>query len=106
MLVIPAEQPMPKKPHPLNPTYSPLAMFGSELRVLRTRRDLSLEGLSALVGYSGSFIGMIERAEEMPKRDVVIDLDQALDAGGAVIHLDRLPGILRSSRVLTHFGGS
>lgn len=78
---------MPKKPHPLNPTYSPLAMFGSELRVLRTRRDLSLEGLSALVGYSGSFIGMIERAEEMPKRDVVIDLDQALDAGEVLVRM-------------------
>jgi transcriptional regulator with XRE-family HTH domain len=78
---------MPKKPHPLNPTYSPLAMFGSELRVLRTRRNLSLEGLSALVGYSGSFIGMVERAEEMPKRDVAVDLDQALDAGESLVRM-------------------
>lgn len=76
---------MPRKPIPLKPSASPLAAMGAEIRVLRERRTMSLDSLGERAGYSGSYIGAVERAEEMPKREFIEDMDVALNAEGALL---------------------
>lgn len=74
---------MPRRPNPLDPSASPLALFGAELRLLRERAGLSQDQAGARANYSGSHIGSIERAEEMPTRDFAAAMDRVLAAAAS-----------------------
>jgi transcriptional regulator with XRE-family HTH domain len=86
---------MPRRPGPLNPSSSPLALFGSELRVHRERAGLSQDQLGSKTNYTGSLVGAVERARDMPKREFAVAADLALAADGALTRL--WDGLLKSS---------
>lgn len=78
---------MPRRPNPLNPASSPLAYFGSELRIYRDRLKLSQDQAAARSNYSGSYVGAVERAEEMPDLEFAEAMDEGLQTGGALRRL-------------------
>jgi transcriptional regulator with XRE-family HTH domain len=86
---------MPRRSNPLDPSSSPLALFGAELRFLRERAGLSQDQAGAKANYSGSHIGSIERAEDMPLRQFAEKMDQVLDGGGILPRL--WDGLLKRS---------
>ncbi|MCW2900131.1 MAG: transcriptional regulator, family [Streptosporangiaceae bacterium] len=86
---------MPRRSNPLDPTSSPLALFGSELRTYRDRVGLSQEQLGSKTNYTGSYVGAVERAEEMPKRRFAVAADVALNTVGALTRL--WDGLLKKS---------
>ncbi|MCO6006843.1 helix-turn-helix transcriptional regulator [Actinoallomurus purpureus] len=86
---------MPRRPNPLDPSSSPLALFGSELRFLRERAALSQDQVGAKANYSGSHIGSIERAEDMPLRDFAVKMDKVLNGNGILPRL--WDGLLKRS---------
>ncbi|GAA2572653.1 helix-turn-helix transcriptional regulator [Actinomadura fulvescens] len=78
---------MPRRSGALNPSSSPLDLFGSEVRVRREVLGLTLDQLGARAGYTGSYVGAVERAREMPLRKFAVQVDGALDAQGAIVRL-------------------
>lgn len=91
---------MARRPNPLNPSSSPLALFGSELRIHREHAGLSQEQLGTKANYTGSFVGAVERAEEMPRREFPVAMDRVLGLTAATADgsLTRLwDGLLKSS---------
>ncbi|GAA4638022.1 helix-turn-helix transcriptional regulator [Actinoallomurus vinaceus] len=86
---------MPRRPNPLDPSSSPLALFGAELRFLRERARLSQDQAGSKANYSGSHIGSVERAEDMPLRDFAVKMDQVLDGDGILPRL--WDGLLKRS---------
>ncbi|WP_328373254.1 helix-turn-helix domain-containing protein (plasmid) [Streptomyces sp. NBC_00445] len=63
--------------------------FGVELRNWRKTRGLSTSALGAKVQISGALIQRIEKAERSCNAELVVALDQALGAGGALQRLWR-----------------
>lgn len=53
--------------------------FGNRVRDLRLHQNLSQEALGLEAGFSGSFVGMIERAEKDISLSKVLKLAKALD---------------------------
>ncbi|WP_327090470.1 helix-turn-helix transcriptional regulator [Nonomuraea sp. NBC_01738] len=78
----------------LNPSSSPLAFFGSELREHRTRAGLSQEQLAERLSYSLSLVCAIELAKRTPSRDFAERADQVLDTRG---ELGRLWPLVRQA---------
>jgi len=67
----------------LDPGASPLAFFGSELRLARTAAGISQEQLGQRIGYSAAQVGKVETGERAPSQDFARNCDQALpDVGG------------------------
>jgi transcriptional regulator with XRE-family HTH domain len=62
-----------------------VADFGQEVRRLRTAARLSLRKLAAHAGIDWGYLGQIERGERRCSIDFAEILDQALNAGGALI---------------------
>ncbi|MEU7896423.1 helix-turn-helix transcriptional regulator [Nonomuraea sp. NPDC049152] len=71
----------------LDPSSSPLAFFGSELREFRTRAGLSQEQLAERLSYSLSLVCAIELARRTPSRDFAERADLVLDTGGSLLRL-------------------
>ena len=63
----------------------PILVFGKLLKALRERAGMSQKQLADTVHYSASFISAIENGTKPAKSDLVSRLDQALDAGGALL---------------------
>jgi len=63
----------------------PVLVFGKLLKALREHAGMSQRQLGDTVNYSGSFISAIENGTKPAKSDLVKRLDQALDAGGALL---------------------
>jgi transcriptional regulator with XRE-family HTH domain len=63
----------------------PILVFGRLLKALRERAGMSQRQLADSVHYSASFISAIETGTKPAKLDLVRRLDQAVDAGGALI---------------------
>jgi transcriptional regulator with XRE-family HTH domain len=63
----------------------PVVVFGKLLRALREHAGMSQKQLADMVHYSASFISAIENGTKPAKSDLVSRLDQALDAGGALL---------------------
>ncbi|GAA0355044.1 helix-turn-helix domain-containing protein [Actinoallomurus spadix] len=86
---------MPRRPNPLDPSSSPLALFGAELRLLRERAGLTQDQAGTKANYSGTHIGAVERAEDMPLRNFAERMDDVLDGGGVLLRL--WDGLLKRS---------
>ena len=63
----------------------PILVFGRLLKALREHAGMSQKQLADTVHYSASFISAIENGTKPAKLDLVRRLDQALDAGGALV---------------------
>ncbi|KUN02061.1 regulator [Streptomyces yokosukanensis] len=81
---------MPQKPRPLDETLSARDWWGKELRNWRRARGLSSKALGAKVHLSGTSIERIEKNERPCDAALARLLDDALDAGGALVRLWRL----------------
>ncbi|WP_111554980.1 Scr1 family TA system antitoxin-like transcriptional regulator [Kitasatospora sp. SolWspMP-SS2h] len=68
----------------LDPSSSPLAAFGWQLRERRRRERLTQEGLGVLVGYTGAYVSLIENGKRRPPVEFVRAVDRALGAAGAL----------------------
>lgn len=74
-------------PAELDPTASPLAFFGAELRKYRKSAKLSQEQLAERIRFSPSLVGFIERAQRTPSKDLVQLCDEAVGAEGELLRL-------------------
>jgi transcriptional regulator with XRE-family HTH domain len=81
---------MPQKPRPLDETRSVRAWWGKELRNWRNVRGLSSKALGLMVHVSGTTIERIEKNERPCDAVLARQLDDALEAGGALVRLWRL----------------
>ncbi|GAA1270752.1 helix-turn-helix transcriptional regulator [Kitasatospora nipponensis] len=68
----------------LDPSASPLAAFGTQLRRSRKAQGLSQVGLGALLFCTGSYVSYLERAKEVPSIKFVRRLDEVLETGGTL----------------------
>ncbi|GAA2123393.1 helix-turn-helix transcriptional regulator [Kitasatospora saccharophila] len=82
-------------PSPLDPTRSPAAFYGAELRRLREKAGLSQQELADLVFISGTYVSQLEKAVRRPQEDLSRQLDVVLSADG---HLERLHSLVRAVR--------
>ncbi|MEU0517280.1 helix-turn-helix transcriptional regulator [Streptosporangium sp. NPDC006007] len=71
----------------LDPSASPLAFFGAEVRRYRTEKGWSQEKLGEQICYSLAMVGMIETARRVPSRDFTARCDEVLETGGALSRL-------------------
>jgi transcriptional regulator with XRE-family HTH domain len=71
----------------LDPGSSPLAYYGSELRRLRVRANLTQRQLGLAVHITDSMIAHIEAARRPPSREFNMAADMALEAEGALLRL-------------------
>ncbi|WOX23631.1 helix-turn-helix transcriptional regulator [Streptomyces solicathayae] len=69
----------PRKP---DPSASPRAIIGAELRHARERKGLSQEALGESLFVSGSYIGQMEAGTRRIPQDIATQLDGLLDTGG------------------------
>ncbi|WP_326637945.1 helix-turn-helix transcriptional regulator [Streptosporangium sp. NBC_01755] len=74
----------------LDPTTSPVAFFGFELRRYRQEAGLSQEKLAKLIGYSLGTVSMVETGRRPPTEDFVKRCDEALGVGGALIRIKEM----------------
>jgi transcriptional regulator with XRE-family HTH domain len=63
----------------------PILVFGKLLKALRERAGMSQKQLADIVNYSASLISAVETGTKPAKSDLVRRLDQALNAGGALL---------------------
>ncbi|MGF1426700.1 Scr1 family TA system antitoxin-like transcriptional regulator [Kitasatospora sp. LaBMicrA B282] len=68
----------------LDPTSSPLAAFGVQLRRSRESKGLTQHQLGKRINYSGAFVSYVERAERMPKLPFARRSDEVLETGGTL----------------------
>ncbi|MGK4583608.1 Scr1 family TA system antitoxin-like transcriptional regulator [Kitasatospora sp. HPMI-4] len=68
----------------IDPTSSPLAALGVQLRRFRQARGLKQSELAAMVYVSTAYISYVERAERTPSRTFVEKTDEALETGGTL----------------------
>ena len=57
--------------------------FGAIVRRLRTKRGLTQDKLAELADLNVSYIGFLERGENVPTLTIVLDLARALDVHAA-----------------------
>ncbi|MDF0370852.1 MULTISPECIES: helix-turn-helix domain-containing protein [Streptomyces] len=89
--------PGPKK---LDPSASPRALLGAELRHRREAAGLSQEDLGAPLFVSGSFIGQLEAGTRRMQADQAARLDEVLGADGFFV---RNCAALKASKYPEHF---
>ncbi|MEE1800514.1 helix-turn-helix transcriptional regulator [Streptomyces sp. NPDC101062] len=69
-------------PKPLDPSSSPRAMLGAELRHQRSEADLSQDELGAALFVSGSFIGQLEAGTRRMQPEYATYFDQTFKTDG------------------------
>jgi len=87
-------------PKDLDPSSSPRALLGAELRHAREKAGLSQEDLGARLFVSGSFIGQLEAATRRMQPEYARLLDEALGTGDFFL---RNCGAANKSRYPEHF---
>ncbi|MFI9330425.1 Scr1 family TA system antitoxin-like transcriptional regulator [Kitasatospora sp. NPDC052868] len=75
----------------LDPSSSPSAALGVQLRRSREGRSLTQAQLGETISFSASYISRIERGVEPPSRRLAQEVDRALETGGTIeLMLDQL----------------
>ncbi|MFI9560278.1 helix-turn-helix domain-containing protein [Nonomuraea endophytica] len=69
------------------PSVSPLILFGSELRRLRTERGYTIDQLAEAIAFSPSLVGSVERAARRPGRDFAERCEETLALSGELLRL-------------------
>ncbi|MGW7252840.1 helix-turn-helix domain-containing protein [Streptomyces sp. NPDC054834] len=87
-------------PKDLDPSSSPRALLGAELRHLRERKGLSQEQLGHQLFVSGAFIGQLEAGTRRIRPEFARMLDEALGTGD---FFQRNCGAANKSRYPEHF---
>ncbi|MFF7341595.1 helix-turn-helix domain-containing protein [Streptomyces sp. NPDC008163] len=87
-------------PRKLDPSSSPRALLGAELRHRREHANLSQSDLGELLYVSGSFIGQLENGYRRMQMDQAIKLDDILNADG---FFKRNCAALEKSKYPDHF---
>ncbi|MFD8690390.1 helix-turn-helix domain-containing protein [Streptomyces sp. NPDC059651] len=87
-------------PRKLDPSSSPRALLGAELRHRRENAGLSQTELGAPLFVSGSFIGQLESGVRRMQMDQAEKFDEALGAGGFFV---RNCAALKKSKYPDHF---
>ncbi|MFI9065303.1 Scr1 family TA system antitoxin-like transcriptional regulator [Streptomyces sp. NPDC053429] len=87
-------------PKNLDPSSSPRALLGAELRVARERAGLTQAELAERLFVSGSFIGQLEAGTRRMHLDVARQIDEILHTDG---FFARNCGALAKSRYPNHF---
>ncbi|WNF28639.1 helix-turn-helix transcriptional regulator [Streptomyces sp. C11-1] len=87
-------------PKELDPSSSPRALLGAELRHRREAAGLSQTELGAPLFVSGSFIGQLESGVRRMQMDQAVKLDEILDTGG---FFTRNCAALKKSKYPDHF---
>lgn len=80
-----------------------LSRFAEDLRARRVDAGLSQEELGDLAGYSRQAVGEVERLRQPPTRKFAEKLDEALEAGGALLGLFPRRGVPERSRLLAGY---
>ncbi|MEU6553010.1 helix-turn-helix transcriptional regulator [Streptomyces sp. NPDC046915] len=87
-------------PKDLDPSSSPRALLGAELRHARERKGMSQEQLGQRLFVSGSFIGQLEAGTRRIQSEYARMLDEVLDTGD---FFQRNCGAANKSRYPEHF---
>ncbi|SNX62078.1 helix-turn-helix protein [Streptomyces sp. TLI_55] len=87
-------------PKDLDPSSSPRALLGAELRHAREKAGLSQEELGVRLFVSGSFVGQLEAATRRIQPDIARMLDEVLGTGD---FFQRNCGAAAKSRYPEHF---
>ncbi|WP_433451098.1 helix-turn-helix domain-containing protein [Streptomyces sp. CA-142005] len=87
-------------PKNLDPSSSPRALLGAELRHARERKGLSQEQLGQRLFVSGSFIGQLEAGTRRMQPEFARMLDEVLETGG---FFTRNCGAAAKSKYPEHF---
>ncbi|MFF3016302.1 Scr1 family TA system antitoxin-like transcriptional regulator [Streptomyces sp. NPDC057939] len=90
-------------PKNLDPSSSPRALLGAELRVARERKGLSQADLGELLFVSGSFIGQLESGTRRMHLEFAQQIDEILDTGGFFV---RNCGAAAKSKYPDHFAAA
>lgn len=69
-------------PKPLDPSSSPRAMLGAELRHKREEAGLTQEELGRPLFVSGSFIGQLEAGARRMQMEYAVKMDEILETDG------------------------
>jgi len=89
-----------RPPNPVDPDASQAARLGAEIRKRRQAEELTLEALSARVGFSPQHISGVELAKALASGAFVTACDRALDAQGALVAL--LPTVMDEYTMQRH----
>ncbi|GAA1236075.1 helix-turn-helix transcriptional regulator [Kitasatospora nipponensis] len=68
----------------VDPSSSPAAAFGTQLRRSRKAKGLSQGELGAMINYSDTYVSYIERAKRPPTKKFAMRADEALETGGTL----------------------
>ncbi|WP_411141485.1 helix-turn-helix domain-containing protein [Streptomyces sp. x-80] len=88
------------RPKKLDPSSSPRAMLGAELRHQREKAGLSQEQLGSPLFVSGSFIGQLEAGTRRMQLEYAIQIDEILQTDG---YFERNCGAATKSKYPDHF---
>lgn len=72
-----------------DPDRSALALFGDELRAVRTHAGLTRDDLALKLSYSASLVGMIESARRVPQADFAARCDDAFGTPGTFARIQQ-----------------
>ncbi|GGS64108.1 transcriptional regulator [Planobispora rosea] len=78
------------KPRELDPSTSPIAFFGYELRRYRQEAGLTQSKLASRAGFALGTISMAETGRRPPTEDFARRCDEALGADGALIRIKEM----------------
>ncbi|KAK1181239.1 helix-turn-helix transcriptional regulator [Streptomyces sp. NBS 14/10] len=74
-------------PNDLDPSRSPLAFFGSEVRLEREKAGMSQQDLGKVLYCSGALVGYIEAAKRYPTLEFAERCDEVFGTGGFFVRL-------------------
>jgi transcriptional regulator with XRE-family HTH domain len=89
-----------RPPKQLDPTASNAARLGAELRSRRLERELTLEGLARLIGFTPQHVSEVELAKTSVSMPFVAACDRVLEAEGSLLEL--LPAVVYERAVERH----
>jgi len=89
-----------RPPKPLDPNASSAARLGAEIRSRRLERELTLEALAGLIGFTPQHVSEVERAKASVSSPFLAACDRALEARGSLLEL--LPAVVYERAIERH----